>query len=86
MLANPLSPPRREPAYAVEIRYWRPRRKPETFDVTMPCGLVLRGCSVYVRNLERRVKAPGFEFATPGDEERFKNAVLAALDAEGGAR
>src|SRR5260370_42677032 len=76
-------PPRAKRAhpYAVEIRRWRPRRKPEIFDVIMPCGLLLRGCYVYVKNSERRVRAVGFEFDTPEARDRVRVAVLRALDA-----
>ena len=78
------APPRcakRARPYAVAIRRWRPRRKPETFDVTMPCGLLLRGCTVHGEGADRRVRAPGFEFDTRADAERFRASVLKALDA-----
>ena len=82
MLANQAPPLPAKPTYTVEIRYWRPRRRPDIFDVVMPCGLILYGCYVYVVHSQRRVKAVGHEFDTPEDRDRFCEAVLAALDGE----
>jgi hypothetical protein len=72
------------PACVVTIRCWRPRRTPETFDVIVPPGIIVRGCTVRGEGAERRVRAPGHEFATREAAERFRICVLAALDAEGG--
>jgi hypothetical protein len=81
LLANQAPPPRAKPAYAVQIKYWRPLGTGQ-FDVTiLPCGLLMRGCYVVGSGEAKRVKAPGHEFATPSDAKRFSDVVLSALDA-----
>ena len=82
LLGSTFPPPLSKQAkpYRVEIRWWRPLGTGQ-FDVTMPGGLILRGCYVYGSGEAKRVRAPGYEFASREDAKRFSEIVLAALDA-----
>lgn len=78
------TPPRAKRArpYTVKIRRWSERPGPVLLDVTMPDGLILRGCEVRGEGEARRVRAPGFEFVDRAAKDEFNRAVLAALDAK----
>lgn len=82
ILLNQVPPPRAE-TYPVKLRRWKnPHGLPyERFDVTLPCGLLIYGGEVHGAGEARRVKAFGFQWATPEDKKRFSASVLAAIDA-----
>lgn len=82
-LASELPPPRVPAPDRVRIRRWKnPYGKPwETIDVTLECGLLLRGVEVRGSGENRRVSLTGWEFSSVEAKKQLSAAILAAFDA-----